>query len=41
MVSKKDEEQLLLPSIESIVDYEDELIIVDNNWFPIKQDHFK
>ena len=30
MVSKKDEDQLLLPSIESIVDYEDELIIVDN-----------
>ena len=41
MVSKKDEEQLLLPSIKSIGDYEDELIIIDNNWCPIKQDHFK
>ena len=41
MVSKKDEEQLLLPSIKSIGDYEDELIIVENNWCPIKQDHFK
>ena len=41
MVSKKDEEQLLLPSIESIGDYEDELIIVDNNLFSIKHDHFR
>ncbi len=41
MGSKKDEEQLLLPSIESIGDYEDELIIVENNWCPIKHDHFK
>ena len=37
----KDEEQLLLPSIESIVDYEYKIIIVDNNWCPIKEDHFQ
>ena len=41
MVIIKDEGQLLLPSIELIVGYEDKHIIVDNNWCPIKQDHLK